>query len=88
MLNKFVATRENDLSTGELFCAKYTQTSSAGGAASGFDSTVAWISMGTASNADFDPKFKTTKFQDMFDIAEKKNGTCSDGKDCFDLMCS
>lgn len=80
MFNKFVATRENDLSTGELFCAKFIQTSPKEGAASGFDSTVKWISMGTASNADFEAKIKTTKFQDMFDVADVKNGTCSEGQ--------
>jgi len=52
------------MSEGELFCGKFTQTAAADSAASAFDSTIEWKSLGSAKNDDLKSIVATTKFQD------------------------
>ena len=61
-LNMFVESVANDLSAGEPFCAKATQTS----ATDGGSSTLEWMTMGIATEAEIRAASKTTTFADLF----------------------
>ena len=89
MFSKFVTKKAGDMSEGELFCAKYLQTSpEPGGDANDFHATVTYISMGSASDADilegdfsikkFNGTEKMTSFYDMWEVGEVDD----DGKGC------
>lgn len=64
-LSMFVADIAEDLSAGELFCAKVTQTS----AEKGGTFTVEWKSMGGATEAEIRTASTTTAFADLFEEA-------------------
>lgn len=64
-LSMFVTTKAGDLTAGELFCAKATQTS----AVNGGSFTIEWISMGVASEAPLRAASTTTSFADLFEVA-------------------
>ena len=64
-LSRFVASTKDDLSAGELFCAKATQTS----AANGGSFTLEWISMGVATEAEIRAASTTKAFTDLFEEA-------------------
>ena len=66
-LYRFVADKEGDLSSGQLFALKWVQTSADNGGAA----TVEWIDLGHADDATIQAGIdKRTKFSDMFDVAE------------------
>ncbi len=71
---RFVADEEGDLSSGELFAAKWTQTSKDNGGAA----DLSWISLGHATDAEVKAYLdKKLTFADMFDAEEpKEDGTC------------
>lgn len=91
MFSKFVAKNAGDMSEGELFCARYIQTTpSAGGDANDFHATVSWISMGSASDEDiregdfsikkWNGTEEKTTFYHMWEVGE----VADDGKSCKD----
>jgi secreted PhoX family phosphatase len=69
--SKFVADTAEDLSAGELFCAKLVQKTDAAGnriKANAGEYDITWRSMGKATNADFTKSvLDNTKFTDLFD---------------------
>lgn len=72
--NKFVANTAGDLSSGTLYCAAFTQTSSANGGAF----TINWISMGQLSDATISGLFGANpstglSFDDIF-VADVPTG--------------
>ena len=82
----FVPAKANDLSSGELFAMKVTQTSDKGVGAGKFN--VEWISLGSATNAEIKTLMGTAgsyiKFTDMFDIGTKTAGPNGD----YDFTCA
>lgn len=75
---RFVADKEADLSSGELFAAKLTQTTEAGAPDGKF--TIEWLSLGKASDADIDAAIsKGISFSDMFETADVTEDACADG---------
>ena len=82
----FVPDKANDLSSGELFAMKVTQTSTKGVGAGKFD--VEWISLGSANDAQVKTLMGTAgsyiKFTDMFEIGTKTAGPNGD----YDFTCA
>ncbi len=73
----FVADTEADLSAGTLYAAKLTQTSELDGGRF----TIAWISLGHASDADIRPLIDSrVRFDEMFVVTEPDgSGSCEEG---------
>lgn len=63
---KFQADKPDDLSSGTLFAAKFTQTSGIGGGVF----TITWIPLGKGKNAELKALAETTTFADIFETAE------------------
>lgn len=76
-LYRFVADKEGDLSSGQLYALKWVQTSADNGGAA----TVEWIDLGHADDATVQAGIdKGTKFSDLFDVAEfNADGSCPEG---------
>ncbi|MBI1417485.1 MAG: DUF839 domain-containing protein [Limimaricola sp.] len=75
---RYVADTAGDLSSGELFAAKLTQTAEKGAATSDF--SIAWMSLGHATDAEIDAIIgKGIKFSDMFDTADVADNACPAG---------
>lgn len=76
-LYRFVADKEGNLSAGQLYALKWTQTSAENGGAA----TVKWIDLGHADDASVQAGIdKGVKFSDLFDVAEfNADGTCPEG---------
>jgi len=73
ILTKFVADMADDLSTGELFCAKLTQLTKDGGAAHDSKFSVEWLSMGSADDTSLSRQLAampTLAFDDIYDSME------------------
>ncbi len=76
-LYRFVADKEGDLSSGQLYSAKWKQTSAEGAGAADIE----WIDLGHGSNAEVAGalKFGIT-FSDIFESAKfKDDGSCPEG---------
>jgi uncharacterized protein len=76
-LFRFVADKEGDLSSGQLFAAKWEQTSADGAGAA----NISWVDLGHGSDAEIAAaqKFGVT-FSDIFDVAKfKDDGSCPEG---------
>ena len=68
---RYVADKAGDLSSGELFAAKWTQTSSTNGGAA----DITWVSLGKATDAEIKSYLDSkVKFTDIFDV-ETPNST-------------
>lgn len=76
-LYRFVADKEGDLSSGQLYAAKWEQTSAEGAGAA----NISWVDLGHASDADLVAALKFgVKFSDIFDVAKfKDDGSCPEG---------
>ncbi len=76
-LFQFVADKEGDLSAGQLFAAKWVQTSDANGGAANLE----WIDLGHADDAAIaDLIAKGTQFSGIFETADfNADGTCPEG---------
>lgn len=76
-LFRFVADRQDDLSAGRLYAAKWVQTSDADGGAA----TLEWIDLGHADDAEIGGFIAgRTKFSDMFETAKiGGDGSCPEG---------
>lgn len=76
-LFRFVADNPKDLSSGELFIAKWNQT----GTDNGGSADITWISLGRATDAEIQAYLKQKiKFADIFDsVAPNADATCPDG---------
>ncbi|MGL4280675.1 MAG: alkaline phosphatase PhoX [Albidovulum sp.] len=76
-LFRFVADREDDLGAGQLYAAKWVQTSDAAGGAATLD----WIDLGHATDAAIGALIaKRAKFSDIFETAEMHgDGSCPEG---------
>ena len=61
----FIADREKDLSSGTLYVAKWTQTSSTNGGAA----TLSWIKLGSATSAEIKTLADTLKASDIVTVA-------------------
>ena len=74
---KFVADTKGDLSSGELFAAKWTQTS----ASNGGTASISWVSLGHANDAEIKTALdKKPVFGDIFTTAQRdENNTCPSG---------
>ena len=76
-LYRFVADKEGDLSAGQLYAAKWQQTSADGAGAA----NITWVDLGHGTDAEIAAaqKFGVT-FSDIFDVAKfKDDGSCPDG---------
>ena len=74
---RFVADKEGDLTSGQLFAAKWNQTSADGAGAA----DIAWVDLGHGSDAEIAAalKFGVT-FSDIFETAKfNEAGTCPEG---------
>ncbi len=76
-LFRFVADKEADLSAGQLFAAKWVQTSDANGGAANLE----WVDLGHGDDATIaDLIAKGTKFSDIFETADfNADGSCPEG---------
>lgn len=76
-LYRFVADKEGDLSAGQLFAAKWVQTSADNGGAA----TIEWVDLGHADDATVNAAIDTgTKFSDIFETADfTADGKCPEG---------
>jgi uncharacterized protein len=76
-LFRFVADTAADLSAGQLYAAKWVQTSAENGGAANLE----WVDLGHADDAAIaDLIAKGTKFSDIFETAEfNADGTCPEG---------
>ncbi len=76
-LFRFVADKEGDLSSGQLFAAKWTQTSAEGAGAA----DISWVDLGHGSDAEVSAALKFgVKFSDIFETAKfKDDGSCPEG---------
>jgi secreted PhoX family phosphatase len=74
VLLRFVADKAGDLNAGELFAAKWTQTSKDNGGAA----DLSWVSLGHATDADIKAYLdKKLTFNDLFATEEpQESGTC------------
>ncbi|NLK66853.1 MAG: DUF839 domain-containing protein [Campylobacteraceae bacterium] len=72
----FIADKEEDLSAGVLYAAKWNQTDDKNGGSADLE----WISLGHATNAEIEKAINDgIKFADMFETAEFKDDTCPAG---------
>ncbi|MGV8988086.1 MAG: PhoX family protein [Cypionkella sp.] len=76
-LLRFVADKEGDLSSGQLFALKWVQTS----AENGGEAKVEWIDLGHADDASVQAGIaKGVKFSDLFEVgAFNADGSCPEG---------
>lgn len=76
-LFRFVADTAADLSSGQLYAAKWTQTSDTGAG----QADISWIDLGHADNATIQTAIDAkTGFADIFDTADiNEDGTCPEG---------
>ncbi len=76
-LFRYVADKEGDLSAGQLFAAKWLQTSAENGGAA----TLEWVDLGHSDDAAIaDLIARGTKFSDIFETADfNSDGTCPEG---------
>jgi len=76
-LFRYVADKPGDLTAGQLFAAKWVQTSDQDGGAA----TIEWIDLGHADDATVRAALvKGTRFSDIFDTADfNADGTCPEG---------
>jgi len=74
---KFVADKEEDLSAGRLYAAKWIQTSAKGGGSA----RIKWIDLGHATDAEIKQALVSRqKFTDIFTVANRKSdNTCPQG---------
>jgi len=74
---KFIASKPSDLSVGELFAAKWIQTSSTNGGAA----NIKWISLGVVSDKIIKRVLNIKpKFRDIFDVGNRDlNNKCPNG---------
>jgi len=77
---RYVASTAGDLSAGELFIAKLTQTNTKAITTEGGEFNIRWISLGTASNSQIDGFIRRgISFSDMFETATLTNNACPTG---------
>jgi secreted PhoX family phosphatase len=78
---RYVASTAGDLSAGELFIAKLTQTNTKSTSTEGGgEFSISWISLGTAANSQIDGFIKRgISFSDMFETASITNNACPTG---------
>ena len=78
---RYVASTAGDLSAGELFIAKLTQTNTKSTSTEGGgEFSIKWISLGTAANSQIDGFIKRgITFSDMFETASITNNACPTG---------
>ena len=76
-LFRFVADKEGDLSSGQLFAAKWSQTSAEGAGAA----DLSWVDLGHGSDKEIADALKFgAKFSDIFDVASfNEDGSCPEG---------
>ncbi|HEY8595829.1 MAG TPA: alkaline phosphatase PhoX [Devosiaceae bacterium] len=75
---RYVADKAGDLTSGELFAARLTQTTPAGAPNGEF--TISWISLGHANDADIDAAIsRGVKFSDLFETADVADNACPAG---------
>jgi len=67
MFAMFKATAVNDITEGYNYCAKYTQTSPAGGDPNDWEANIEWIKMPWISAAEVEAAIETTDFYTLFD---------------------
>jgi len=73
-LFRFEADKAGDLSSGELFVAKWVQNKAVGGG----EADLGWISLGHATDAEIKHYIDSkVTFNDIFDIEKPKDGKCS-----------
>ncbi len=74
---RFVADKEGDLSSGQLYAAKWEQTSAEGAGAA----KISWVDLGHGADAEIAVAQKFgVNFSDMFEVAKfKDDGTCPEG---------
>ncbi|QKF64587.1 PhoX family protein [Campylobacter corcagiensis] len=72
----FIADKEEDLSAGTLYAAKWNQTDDKNGGTADLE----WISLGHATNSEIQKAINDgVKFGDMFEVADFKDDTCPAG---------
>jgi len=74
----FVADKENDLSSGELFAAKVTQIDNDGGGIFNME----WISLGKASDSELRDAAETTTFSDLFEAVTPNRNITRNNSGC------
>lgn len=75
-LYRFVADKEGDLSSGQLFALKWVQTSADNGGAAKAE----WIDLGHSDDATVKAAIDSgVKFSDMFETADMADGACPEG---------
>ena len=74
---RFVADKEGDLSSGKLYAAKWSQTSSEGAGAA----DISWVDLGHGTDAEVATALKFgVNFSDIFETAKfNEDGTCPEG---------
>jgi len=81
---KFIADKEEDLSAGTLYAAKWNQTSSANGGAA----NISWVKLGSSTNTALEKIINpdgdiatndAPKFTDIFESAQGTDGSCPTG---------
>ena len=89
--SKFVADKEGDISEGQNFCARYTQTSPTDCEAIDWTADITWISMPKATHSEIEAAIETTKFADLFNHAEcaeyQSGSTCAAGQSATNGVC-
>jgi len=77
---RYEASTAGDLSAGELFIAKLTQTNTKSLDTNGGEFSINWISLGTATNSQIDGFIKRgISFSDMFDYVAPTSNACPTG---------
>lgn len=77
---RFEASTAGDLSSGELFIAKLTQTNTKATTTEGGEFSIEWRSLGTATNSLIDGYIsRGIKFSDMFDYVAPTSNACPTG---------
>lgn len=80
MLVRYEAQTAGKLSAGTLYAAKWKQTSPAGGNVADATADIAWIELGTASDAEVKALIDAgTSFDDIFSVADPVGGICDAG---------
>ncbi|MGB8313394.1 MAG: alkaline phosphatase PhoX [Aestuariivirga sp.] len=76
-LYRFVADKEGDLTSGQLFAAKWNQTSADGAGSA----DISWVDLGHGNDADVAAALKFgVKFSDIFETAKfNEDGSCPEG---------
>jgi secreted PhoX family phosphatase len=88
---KFVADKEGDITEGQNFCAKYTQTSPTDCEAIDWTADIEWIAMPKATHSEIEAAIESTKFADLFNVAEcaeyQSGSTCATGQSATNGVC-